>query len=65
MTDYRLQLVTINDDGSAVVSSWEIPAEEADRIRSLLPEPDNEGFAPAEIVSGVVADWADGVIRSD
>ena len=65
MTHYRVQIVTISDDGSALVQAWGIPAGEADRLRSILPEPDIEVYAPADAVDAIIEAGEGGVVISD
>lgn len=54
MAEHRLQIVQLNEDGSAVVQAWAIPEEEAGRIRAELGDPDMEGFSPAEVIDAII-----------
>ena len=65
MTHYRLQIVQLNDDGSATVQAWGIPPEEAARLRSILPEPDVEGFSPADVVDSIIEAGEGRVVIND
>lgn len=50
---YQLQLIQLNEDGSAIVTVWAVTPGWADGLRMSMGPPDMESLAPADVVDEI------------